>query len=150
MTDTTTTTSAPVDGHSTEGASTYTWLLGDLIETTEGVHHAITVSSDGILVAASERLERAPAERLAAVVAGFTSLADGVSNGFGLGDVNQVVIEMSGGYLFCCAINVSASLAVLAESGANIGVIAYEMARFAARAGDVLSPEVIEVLKART
>jgi predicted regulator of Ras-like GTPase activity (Roadblock/LC7/MglB family) len=129
-------------------ASTFSWLLARFVSDTDGVGHAIAVSSDGLLIASSAAIERAPAERLAAVASGITSLADGVSRGFSMGTVNQVIIEMAGGYLFVCAISDGANLAVLATPGCNIGVVAYEMTTFVQRAGGVLSPEVIEILKA--
>ncbi len=145
----TTTDAADATAQLDADADNFAWLLDDLVEATDGVHHALTLSSDGLLVAASAAIPRPAAERLAAVASGITSLADGVSRGFSLGDVEQVVVEMTGGYLFATAIGHGAALAVIAGPDANIGVVAYEMARFAGRAAPVLTPEVIDVLKAR-
>jgi hypothetical protein len=44
-------------------------------------------------------------------------------------------------------LSVGSSLGVLATKEANLGVLAYEMAMFANRAGDVLTPQLIDELK---
>jgi hypothetical protein len=45
------------------------------------------------------------------------------------------------------AISSGATLGVLASRAANLGNLAYEMAVFANRAGEVISPQLIEELK---
>src|ERR687890_178323 len=58
-------------------AKTFNWLLDTFTSGTAGVHEAIAVSSDGLLMAMSAIKDRANAERLAAVVSGLASRAGG-------------------------------------------------------------------------
>ena len=51
------------------------WLLSNFVDGTTGVKQTIAVSSDGLLMAMSSNLDRASADRLAAIVAGLRSLA---------------------------------------------------------------------------
>ena len=58
---------------------TFNWLLVNFVRNTDGVRDAVAVSSDGLLIAASEGLERASADQLAAIVSGMTGLARSAS-----------------------------------------------------------------------
>ena len=60
---------------------------------------------------------------------------------------NKIIIDLDGGYLLVSAISAGATLGVLASRAANLGNLAYEMAVFANRAGEVISPQLIEELK---
>jgi predicted regulator of Ras-like GTPase activity (Roadblock/LC7/MglB family) len=53
--------------------------------------------------------------------------------------VRQTVVEMEMGYLFVSAAGENACLAVLAPEGADIGLVAYEMARLVTRVGQHLA-----------
>jgi predicted regulator of Ras-like GTPase activity (Roadblock/LC7/MglB family) len=136
---------------STQNVSTeaqrFNWLIGRFAGDTPGVIEAIAVSSDGLLVAMSATLARADADRLAAITSAINSLATGASRVYDLGAPNKVIIDLDRGYLLVSAISVGSSLGVLATKEANLGVLAYEMAMFANRAGSVLTPQLIEELK---
>jgi uncharacterized protein len=136
---------------STQNISTavqrFNWLLRRFSAGTAGVIEAIAVSSDGLLIAMSATLERADADRLAAITSAINSLARGASRVYDLGSANKVIIDLDRGYLLVCTLGVGSSLGVLALKEANLGVLAYEMAIFANRAGDVLTPQLIEELK---
>ncbi len=136
----------PTQNISTE-AQRLTWLLRRLATETAGVIEAIAVSSDGLLIAASATLERADADRLAAITSAINSLAAGASRVYDLGPSNKVIIDLERGYLLVSTMSIGSSLGVLATKEANLGVLAYEMAMFANRAGDVLTPQLIEELK---
>src|SRR5690349_13206322 len=86
------------------------WMLGSFVAQTHGVEHAIAVSADGLLIATSTNLDRAAAERLAAVVSALRSLADGTSRLLERGNVRQVVVEMDRGYLVTASISGGAVL----------------------------------------
>jgi predicted regulator of Ras-like GTPase activity (Roadblock/LC7/MglB family) len=58
-----------------------------------------------------------------------------------------VIIDLDGGFLLVSSISSGASLGVLASRAANLGNLAYEMVVFANRAGEVISPQLIEELK---
>ncbi|MGC9670796.1 roadblock/LC7 domain-containing protein [Planosporangium sp. 12N6] len=125
----------------------FNWLLRRFAAGTAGVIEAIAVSSDGLLIAMSATLERADADRLAAITSAINSLARGASRVYDLGGANKVIIDLDRGYLMVCTLGVGSSLGVLAMKEANLGVLAYEMAMFANRAGDFLTPQLVEELK---
>ncbi|MEU4094818.1 roadblock/LC7 domain-containing protein [Streptomyces sp. NPDC026673] len=123
----------------TEVTPNLDWLLNDMVQRVPEVGHAIVLSSDGLLLAASSALARDQAHQLSAVASGFHSLAKGTGRHFGGGEVRQTVVEMEMGYLFVCAAGENACLAVLTPQGADIGIVAYEMARLVGRVGQHLS-----------
>jgi predicted regulator of Ras-like GTPase activity (Roadblock/LC7/MglB family) len=137
---------APTTNISTE-AHRFNWLLGRFAASTAGVTEAIAVSSDGLLIAMSSALPRADADRLAAITSAINSLAAGASRVYDLGGPNKVIIDLVRGYVVVSALSAGSSLGVLASKDADLGVLAYEMAMFANRAGDVLTPQLIEELK---
>ncbi|MET8770795.1 MULTISPECIES: roadblock/LC7 domain-containing protein [Streptomyces] len=115
------------------------WLLNDMVRRVPQVGHAIVLSTDGLLLASSDGLGRDPAQQLSAVASGFHSLAKGTGRHFGGGAVLQTVVEMEHGYLFVCAAGENACLAVLTPEGADIGLVAFEMARLVGRVGQHLA-----------
>ena len=58
------------------------WLVSNFAREVPGVSHAVLVSVDGLLIAASEQLPRDRAEQLAAVTSGLASLAAGAAQLF--------------------------------------------------------------------
>ena len=124
------------------------WLVANFAKATPGVAHAMVVSADGLPVAVSERLDRPRADQLAASSSGLASLTLGASRCFEGGLVTQTVVEMDRGFLFVMSISDGSCLAVLATSGCNVGVVAYEMTVLVARAGDVLTPSLRAELQA--
>jgi uncharacterized protein len=128
-------------------AADFTWLLDRFATETAGVVDAIAVSSDGLLIAASQLREPADSERLAAIVSGMTSLAAGASGNYGLGGLNKVIIDLEGGHVLVSAIGSGAVLGVVASKEAKLGNIAYEMTLFANRAGTALTPQLVLELK---
>src|SRR5215217_1616352 len=56
-------------------AQNLNWLVSNFARSVPGVAHAIVVSADGLLMAVSERLDRARADQLAAVASGLAVLA---------------------------------------------------------------------------
>jgi uncharacterized protein len=128
-------------------AQNFNWLVARFAQETAGVIAAIAVSSDGLLVASSAVLERANADRLAAISSAMLSLSNGVSECYPLGEPDKVVIELADGYLLVCTISVGCALGVLAAKQASLGTVAFEMALFANRASGVLTPLLIEELK---
>ncbi|MEU3050217.1 roadblock/LC7 domain-containing protein [Streptomyces sanyensis] len=114
------------------------WLLDDLVTRVGEVRHAVVLSDDGLPVGASEGLGREDAEHLAAVSSGFQSLAKGTGRHFHTGQVRQTMVEMDDGFLFVAAAGEGSCLALLTTVGADIGLIAYEMARLVNRVGEHL------------
>ena len=104
------------------------WLLDDLVRRVGPISQAVILSADGLALGASSTLEREDADHLAALSAGFQSLARGAGRFFGGGQVRQTIIEMESGFLLVAAAGRGTCLAVLAEQSADLGLVAYEMA----------------------
>jgi len=118
------------------------WLLNNLVKKVPEVTYVIALSSDGLLLATSYGMDRATADQLAAVASGFNSLARGAGRFFGGGNVRQTIVEMDQGFLFVTAVGDGSCLAILSSPGADIGLIAYEMALLVTRVGEFLTPEL--------
>ena len=129
-------------------AENLNWLVSNFAKSVPGAAHAIVVSADGLLMAVSERLDRARADTLSAVASGLASLTQGSARLFGGGTVTQTVVEMERGYLLVMAVSDGSCLAVLAAPSCDLGVIGYEMALLVARTGAVLTPELRAELQA--
>jgi uncharacterized protein len=134
--------------HLSKEAQNLNWLVSNFAKSVPGAAHAIVLSADGLLMAVSERLDRARADQLAAVASGLASLTQGAARIFGGGQVTQTVVEMEKGFLLVMAVSDGSCLAVLAAPSCDIGVIGYEMALLVARTGEVLTPELRAELQA--
>ena len=128
-------------------AQNVNWLLSTFVEKTHGVDGAIGVSSDGLLMAISANLDRATADKFAAIVSGMTSLADGASRAMSMGGVSQVIVEMRRGYLFVSQISGGSCLGVVAARDCDIGLVGYEMTLLVQRFGSMLTPALITELQ---
>lgn len=115
------------------------WLLDDLVERVPWAQQAVVLSADGLLLGSSAGLGREDAEHLAAMAAGFQSLAKGASRHFSAGPVRQTVVEMDSAYLFVTAAGQGACLALLSSADSDIGIVAYEMAMLVTRVGQNLT-----------
>lgn len=103
------------------------WLLSGLVQRVPYTRSALLLSSDG-LVKAVHGLEKDGADQLAALASGFYSLARSTGKRFDpVGDVRQIVIELSASLLFVSAAGRGAQLAVLAGREADAAVLGYEM-----------------------
>jgi predicted regulator of Ras-like GTPase activity (Roadblock/LC7/MglB family) len=129
-------------------AQNLNWLVSNFAKSVPGAAHAIVLSADGLLMAVSERLDRARADQLAAVASGLASLTQGAAKIFGGGQVTQTIVEMEKGFLLVMAVGDGSCLAVLAAPSCDIGLIGYEMALLVARTGEVLTPELRAELQA--
>jgi len=114
------------------------WLVSNFAREVPGVTHAVLVSVDGLLIAASEHLPQERADQLAAVSSGLASLASGAAQLFDGGAVLQSVVEMENGYLLLMRVGDGSHLATLATTSCDIGQIGYEMAVLVERVGNVV------------
>jgi predicted regulator of Ras-like GTPase activity (Roadblock/LC7/MglB family) len=105
------------------------------------VAHALVVSSDGLPLAFSQGLPPERVDQLSAVASGLTNLVEGAARIFGGGAVNQTVVEMRQGLLIVMSVTGGSTLAVLAASDCDMGLVAYEMALLADRTWRALTPE---------
>lgn len=113
--------------------SELSWLLNDLVERVDDIRRAVLLSRDGLVMGASRNVTRRDAEYLAALSAGFFSLANGAREHFEAGEVRQTIIEMDGALFFVSPAGTGSCLAVLSNAGGNAGLVAYEMAMLVKR-----------------
>jgi predicted regulator of Ras-like GTPase activity (Roadblock/LC7/MglB family) len=123
----------------TNVAGELNWLLNDLVGRVPHVRQAVVLSRDGLVVGASQGMDREDAEHLSALAAGVQSLARGAGRHFTGGEVRQTIIEMESVFLFVTAAGQGTCLALLSSVEADAGLIAYEMATLVKRVGLHLS-----------
>lgn len=123
-------------------ASNVNWLVNSFVERVPGVTEAVVVSSDGLPIAASNGLDRDSVDRFSAVSSGLIGLAYGAAGRFGGGAVTEVIVEMENAFLFVTGISDGSLLATMASAGADVGLVAYEMAVLVEKTGAVLTPEL--------
>ena len=119
------------------------WLLGNFVHQTDGVRDAVAVSSDGLLIASSDGLNRAEADQLAAIVSSLASLARSASRRYEFDGLKLVMIEMRRGFLVISVIRGGSCLGVVAGDDSDLGVVGYEISLLAERFGDLLTPALI-------
>jgi hypothetical protein len=125
------------------------WLITSFAERIPGVESVVVLSTDGLVLALSDGLDKDTADTLAAVTSGLASLTAGAARHMGAGTVNQVIVEMDGGYLFLTTISEGSALAVMCGPDCDIGLIGYEMSMLVARIGQVLTPALRAELSMR-
>jgi predicted regulator of Ras-like GTPase activity (Roadblock/LC7/MglB family) len=125
----------------------FNWLLGRFVRETDGVTDAVAVSSDGLLMALSEGLDRAGAEKLAAIVSGVVSLSRSASRHYGFEGLKLVMIEMHRGFLLVSAISGGSCLGVVATGQCDLGLVGHEIAMLCDRFGTLLTPQIVAELK---
>lgn len=121
----------------------FNWLLANFVRQTDGVRDAVAVSSDGLLVAASDGLDRTEADHMAAIVSSMVSLARSASRRYEFDGLKLIMIEMRRGFLLVSAISGGSCLGVLAEGGCDLGLVGYEISVLAERFGPLLTPALI-------
>jgi predicted regulator of Ras-like GTPase activity (Roadblock/LC7/MglB family) len=115
-------------------------LITDFTARVPGVLHALVVSSDGVPVAASDRIQPGHLEKLAAITSGLISLAGGAARILDGDTVIQALVAMERGTLVIMAIDDGSSLAVLIAAAADLDLVAYEMTMLAEQAGSTFTP----------
>ncbi|WP_020546387.1 roadblock/LC7 domain-containing protein [Nonomuraea coxensis] len=139
MTQRTTATNADLD-----------WLLDGLVDRVAGTRHAIVLSDDGLVISRSRSIQRADAERLAAIATGQQSLARGVGQLFSGGPVHQVIIEMAELWLFITAAGRGTHLAVVASQEVDAELMSVAMHTLIQQVGqklgtDARAPEIRDI-----
>jgi uncharacterized protein len=114
------------------------WILDDLAQRVPQIEQVLLLTRDGLALAASSALARQDAERLAAISAGFQSLGRGAADYLSADPIRQIIVEMSGKYLFITSTGENGSLSVVTATGTDLGMVAYEMALVADRIADFI------------
>ena len=117
------------------------WLVTRFVDNVTDAAHAILVSADGLLMAASVRLPAERAEQVAAVSSGLASLATGAARLFEGGAVLQTIVEMQNGFMLLMSVGDGSHLAVLTQASADIGQVGYEMALLVERVGQMVQAQ---------
>lgn len=117
------------------------WVVSKFVDDVPGTAHAILVSADGLLMAASNHLPEDRAEQVAAVASGLASLAVGAARLFEGGAVMQTVVEMQAGFLLLMSVGNGSHLGVLAADSADLGQVGYEMALLVDRVGQMVQAQ---------
>ena len=122
----------------TSSAGDLDWLLDDLVTRVPDVDKAVILSRDGLAIAASSALTREDAEHLAAIAAGFQSLARGAAGTSAAVMCGRPSSRWTTAFLFVTAAGEGSCLAVLSPASADVGLVAYEMAVLVKRVGQHL------------
>ena len=123
------------------------WLVSNFVDRVPGVSESTVVSSDGLLIASSDGIDRIAADRLAAVAAGLQSIARGASVPLSGGAVHEVIVELEHVILFVMSISESSVLAVTASRPCDVGLVGYEMAVLVERCAAALTPALVAELQ---
>lgn len=119
------------------------WLLAGFVRGTDGVRDAIAVSSDGLLIAASDGLDRTDADHLAAIISSLSALSRSAARRYDFEGLKMIMVEMNRGFLLASAIRGGSCLGTIADDGCDLGLIGYEIALLADRFGGLLTPTLI-------
>ena len=123
--------------------NSFNWLLANFVRSTDGIRDAVAVSSDGLLIATSEGLDRTGADHLAAIVSSLSTLGRSASRRYDFDGLKLIMIEMRRGFLLVSAIRGGSCLGVIAEATCDLGLVGYEISLLAERFGDLLTPSLI-------
>jgi uncharacterized protein len=117
-------------------------LIAGFTERVPEVVRALAVSSDGIPLAASDRMPPDHLEQLSVVTSGLIALASATDQAFDGGGFIQALVAMEGGNLVIMAIDDGSSLAVFTTAAADLDQVAYDMTMLVEEAGSMFSPPV--------
>jgi predicted regulator of Ras-like GTPase activity (Roadblock/LC7/MglB family) len=126
----------------------FNWLLNGFVKNASGVTDALTVSSDGLLMAHSDTLDRDGAQQAAAIISGLISLGQGAYRCLGFEDLEQIIVVTDGGFLYLTAMGEAGCLGAITESVFDMDNIGYQMGTFVQRATRMLTPALVNDLKA--
>lgn len=123
--------------------NSFNWLLASFVRNTDGIRDAVAVSSDGLLIATSDGLDRTGADHLAAIVSSLSTLGRSASRRYDFEALKLIMIEMKRGFLLVSAIRGGSCLGVIADAHCDLGLVGYEISLLAERFGDLLTPNLI-------
>lgn len=121
--------------------------VSDFNQAVAGVEQTVAVGPDGLLIVAAETTHREYADRLAAVVSGLRSLAEGGAHLLGNHGVRQVIVEFHRGHLLLASVSGRYDVGVRVAGGCDLGAVGYELALLMERLEATMSDEIIRELK---
>jgi predicted regulator of Ras-like GTPase activity (Roadblock/LC7/MglB family) len=125
----------------------FAWVVDNFVLSTPGVSHALIVSSDGLPLIAAGGMSPDLADPLAAMTSGIISLGNNIASKVGETGCDQVMLKFPTGHFLFMSIGNLAGFAVLVREGANLGVIAHQMAQLVDAVGHVLTPQLRDDLR---
>lgn len=123
------------------------WLLDNFATSTPGVNYAMIVSSDGLPLITAGGMAADIADPLAAMTSGIISLGNNIAAKIGESSCEQVMLKFPAGHFLFMSIGSLAGFAVLVREGANLGVVAHQMAQLVDAVGHVLTPQLRDDLR---
>jgi len=87
------------------------------------------------------------ADPLAAMTSGIISLGNNIASKVGEPGCDQVMLKFPSGHFLFMGIGNLAGFAVLVRDGANLGVVAHQMAQLVDAVGHVLTPQLRDDLR---
>jgi predicted regulator of Ras-like GTPase activity (Roadblock/LC7/MglB family) len=125
----------------------FNWLLDTFVSSSAGVTDAVAVSSDGLLMAQSDTLNRTGAHQVAAIMSGLVSLGSSAGHYLGFSPVDQIIVAMGSGLLYVTAMGDAGCLGAITDPAYDMDDVGYQMGRFVERAIDMLTPQLVNELK---
>ncbi len=119
-----------------------TSVLVELNGSSADIEACAVLSTDGLMIASQLPAGLDP-ERVGAMGASMLSLGDRTATELSRGDLNQVMIDGDNGYVLMSHAGEHAVLAVMATTGAKLGLIFLDVKRAAEKIAQVLAPATI-------
>lgn len=115
-------------------SDTLTQLLDDLTTRVQDIGQVVITSREGLAVAASAAMGDEDTDILAAAAYGLKIVGAAAADHFEADRLRQIIIEMTGNYLFVVPMGGNGCLtAVTSSTHADLGLVAYEMSSLAER-----------------
>jgi predicted regulator of Ras-like GTPase activity (Roadblock/LC7/MglB family) len=111
--------------------------LRDLQASSPDVEASAVISADGLSIASALPHE-VEEDRVAAMSAAMLSLGERIASELGRGELDQVYIKGSNGYVVLMSVGVEAVLTVLARQQTRLGLLFLDMRRAAEDLGKIL------------
>lgn len=116
--------------------------LDEFLDVSPDVEASAVVSSDGLPMA-SALPPGVQEDKLAAMSAALLILGERAASGLGKGDLAQVLVEGSDGYVVLMAAGPHAVLVAVASTQAKAGLLLFEMRRMAGRVSSLMQQDMV-------
>ena len=114
--------------------------LDDFIGVLPDVEGAAIVSADGLPIA-SALPDHVHEDRLAAMGAALLILGERAASGLGKGELSEIMVENSEGYIALMAAGPHAVLVAVTSRDAKAGLLLFEMRRLATAVADIMQQD---------
>ena len=71
----------------------------------------------------------------------------GAAGALGYNGLERIIVAMGGGFLLVASVSDGSCVGVVAKAGCDIGAVGYQMTLLVERAGEMLTPELVDELK---